>query len=270
MKAVDFEFVAQFVRDRAAIVLEPGKEYLVESRLSPLAKDQGYADLDALIAALRRQTYGELGDLIVEAMTTNETSFFRDVHPFAALREHVLPELLVKNASARSLKIWCAAASSGQEPYTIAMVLRDVVPKDPPWRIDFVATDICRKMLDRAKSGVFSQQEVNRGLPAAELVRSFRREGASWKVNEELQHLVRFELLNLIRPWSIGTGYDVVFMRNVLIYFDVATKKQILNRVRSAMSPGGYLFLGAAESTFAIDDGFQRKQLGKANVYTVG
>lgn len=267
MNPKDFEFIAGFVRDKAAIVLEAGKEYLVETRLTPLARKLGYASLEELIAKLRIQRFGELADAVVDAMTTNETSFFRDVHPFAALREHVLPAVMEKRDTTRKLRIWCGAASSGQEPYTIAMVIREMIPKAANWNIEFVCTDISPTMLERCQEGLYSQQEVNRGLPASYLVKHFQREGAKWRVKEDLRNMIRFQPLNLIRPFTGLGKYDIVFLRNVLIYFDVPTKQAILRKIRDHLDPEGFFFLGTAETTYSIDSSFKREEHGKAVFY---
>ena len=263
----DFDFVCQLVRRRSAIVLEPGKEYLVEARLSPLAKELGFGDPTELVAQLRRDT-GPLADRVTEAMTTNETSFFRDIVPFDLLRQEVLPELVVRRATQRRLRIWCGASSSGQEPYTIAMVV-DQVPELAGWDIEILATDLSPEMLDRARSGLYSQLEVNRGLPAQLLVKHFERSGTGYQLKEGLRRSVEFRMLNLAEPWPTLGPFDIVFMRNVLIYFDVETKREIFGRVRRVLAPDGYLFLGAAETTVNIDAGFERLPRERAGCYVL-
>jgi chemotaxis protein methyltransferase CheR len=200
-------------------------------------------------------------------MTTNETSFFRDAHPFTALSDHVLPDLVRARSSERLINIWCAACSSGQEPYSIAMLVHDIVGADPTWRVRMLATDISPAMLARTEAGVYSQFEVNRGLPAGLLVRHFRKQGLSWQIEEPLRRMVQTRLLNLDTNLPPMAPMDIVFLRNVLIYFDIATKRQILARVRRVMRPDGYLVLGGAETTLNLDDTFERVQIGRAPVY---
>ena len=263
----DFQFVSTMVRQRSAIVLSPGKEYLVESRLLPLAREAGVAGVAELVAVLRRQPTGPLTSQVVEAMTTNETSFFRDIHPFTALSTVVLPELMRRRTAGRTLSIWCAAASSGQEPYSIAMLLADAFAGAPGWSARLLATDISAQMLERTRQGVYSQLEVNRGLPAPQLVKHFRREGSGWQVDPRLRAMVDTRVMNLDAPWPVMPAMDVIFLRNVLIYFDVPTKRRILARCREVLRPDGYLFLGGAETTLNIDDTFERVQIGSAPAY---
>ena len=263
----DFEFISSVVRAESAIVLERGKEYLVESRLLPVAKESGHPTIADLIKQLRRSPMGPLRGQVIEAMTTNETSFFRDVHPFHALSDTVLPELIRARAAERSLNIWSAASSSGQEAYSIAMLVSDALVGQPGWRVRLLATDISQQMLDRTRSGLYSQLEVNRGLPAQRLVKHFTREGTHWQVNEDLRRMVECRLLNLDAAWPMMPSMDVIFLRNVLIYFDIPTKQRILTRVRSLLRPDGYLFLGGAETTLNLDAGFERVQIGNAPAY---
>ncbi len=265
--AGDFEYIRRLVRDGAAIVLEPGKEYLAESRLVPVARSEGFAGIAELVARLQADPRSLLRRKVIKAMTTNETTFFRDVHPFDALRQHVLPELIAARESTRCITIWCGASSSGQEPYSIAMVLRHHFPVLASWTVKLVATDIARSMLERTREGLYSQLEVNRGLPASMLVKWFVKEGTRWRVKPELRAMVEPVELNLAEPWPSLPPFDVVFMRNVLIYFDVATKQSILQRVRRQLRPDGWLFLGGAETTLNVDDQFERVPLGRATSY---
>lgn len=264
---VEFDYIAKLVRERSAIVLEAGKEYLVESRLLPVARTVGCASLPQLIARLRAQSFNGLHQKVVEAMTTNETSFFRDLHPFEALKKLVLPELIAKREKERKLHLWCAASSSGQEPYTIAMLLREHFPLLGSWTLRFVASDLSVEMIERSRNGRYSQLEVNRGMPAALLVKYFQRHGVEWQVKEEFRRMIEFRQMNLTDAWGGLPEMDLVFMRNVLIYFDVETKKSILGKVRRILRPDGYLFLGAAETTLNLDDGFERVQFEKAGCY---
>jgi chemotaxis protein methyltransferase CheR len=264
----DFDYIRTLVRDRSAIVLEPGKEYLVQARLLPLARKQGLDDIAALVDRLKR---GEpaLTTQVVEAMTTNETSFFRDVQPFEALRQDVVPDLIEKRASTRSLRIWSAAASTGQEAYTIAMTLREHFAQLASWNVSILGTDLSTEVLEKAREGRYAQIEVNRGLPAPLLVKYFERSGPSWRVKPDLKRGLEFRPLNLTRPWPALPRMDVVFLRNVLIYFDIDTKRDVLARVRASMAPDGYLFLGAAETTLQFDGLFERVPRARANCYRV-
>jgi chemotaxis protein methyltransferase CheR len=262
-----FSFVRELVRSESAIVLEPGKEYLVESRLVPLAKQSGHPDVDAYVAELSTRRNPAALRQVVEALTTNETSWFRDSDPFTALRESVLPTL-AQNRPQRQLRIWAAACSSGQEPYSILMTAQDT-PQVAGWKIDMIATDLSQEMLDRAKAGEYSQLEVNRGLPATTLVRHFQRAGLNWKISPDLSRQVQFRQLNLVRPFPPMGRFDVVFLRNVLIYFDLETKRDILRRVRQVLAPDGHLFLGAAEMTMGVDDAWERVPAGRSSVYRI-
>lgn len=267
LSKTDFEFVRDLMLKSAAIVLEAGKEYLVESRLAPLAHQEGFASLAELIDQLRKQPFNGLHWKIIEAMTTNETSFFRDVHPFEALKRAILPELLTKRAHERRLHIWCAASSSGQEPYSVAMLLREYFPTLASWTIRFVASDISTDMLARSREGRYSQLEVNRGLPATLLVKYFQRQGTEWQIKEELRQMIEFQQVNLAKTWPSLPPMDIILMRNVMIYFDVATRKAILNKIYRLLRPDGYLFLGGAETTMNLDDAFERVEFEKSGCY---
>jgi chemotaxis protein methyltransferase CheR len=251
-----FAFVADLVARRSAIRLEAGKEYLVESRLGPMARERSLG-IDEYVRRLRAGVGDDELGAVVEAMTTNETSWFRDVAPFAALRSHVLPLLREAGAGDR-LRIWSAACSTGQEPYSILMALGDGAPS-----VDIVATDLNEQVLARAREGVYSQLEVNRGLPAAMLVRHFERVGAHWRVRADLRSRVQFRRHNLMDPPPPGP-FDLVFLRNVLIYFDLPTKRAVLDRVARVLRPGGMLVLGAAETTLGVHDRFERIEAGAA------
>jgi len=263
----DFEYVQKLVHERAAIVLEPGKEYLAESRLLAVARREGLGSLAELVARLRGERWNPLHRKVVEAMTTNETSFFRDAHPFDALRRRILPEVLERRAAERVLRIWSAASSSGQEAYSIAMLLREEAAALRGWQVGILGTDLSAEMVARARAGRFSQLEVNRGLPATFLARYFRRRGMEWEIDEAVRGMVEFREMNLADAWPVLPEMDVVFMRNVLIYFDLDTKRAVLARVRRVLRPGGYLFLGGAETTINLDDGFERVVLDQAPAY---
>jgi chemotaxis protein methyltransferase CheR len=262
----EFTYISDMVRTRSAIVLEPGKEYLVEARLAPLVRELGLESIGALVTRLRQGT-GGLADRVTEAMTTNETSFFRDVAPFQALRTSVLPTLLESRKVQRSLRIWCAASSSGQEPYSIAMTIEDAFPQMRDWNLQIVATDLSPAMVERGRSGVYKALEVNRGLPAPMLIKYFTKVGVDYELKPEIRSMVDFSELNLIGAWPAFPTFDIVFLRNVLIYFDVETKRTIFGRVKRLLAPDGFLFLGAAETTMNIDDGFERLPIERAGCY---
>jgi chemotaxis protein methyltransferase CheR len=264
--AAAFEQVRKLVYTRAAIVLDPGKEYLVESRLAPIARAHGCRDVDELCARLDRHD-AALIDEVVEAMTTNETSFFRDHHPFEALRRSVIPELIEKRRNTRTLRVWCAACSTGQEPYSLAMLLDEHFPQLSTWNVIIRATDIARSVIDRARSGRYRQIEVNRGLSARALVRYFFRDGLEWEIRPEIKRRVQFEELNLIAAWPRTEPFDLVFLRNVLIYFDQPTKVSLLQRAREVVRDDGYLLLGGSETTPYDLRSFERVEIARAGVY---
>ena len=265
--AAEFDYLRRLVMERSAIVLEPGKEYLVEARLLPMARREGCPSVGALISLLRSSASGGLQSQAVEAMTTNETLFFRDVHPFETLRKLILPDLINRQARERRLTILCAACSSGQEPYSLAMLIREHFPQLASWSIRLMAGDLSTEVLARAKAGRYNQLEVNRGLPATYLVKYFRRLGLEWELAEDIRRMVEFFPMNLAATWPLVPPCGLIFMRNVLIYFDLETKKAILAKARRALKPDGHLVLGGAETTFNIDENFERLPAGTAGWY---
>jgi chemotaxis protein methyltransferase CheR len=266
LTTTSFDWVRQLVHRESAIVLAPGKEYLVEARLLPIARSMGLPDVGQLVDSVRTRPSPESTRKIVEALTTNETSWFRDGDPFTALTSTVLPSLLSARGPAERLQVWSAACSSGQEPYTIAMLLEDAMP-NASTRVAITATDLSREMVERTRAGRFSQLEVNRGLPAAMLVRHFTRAGTEWQVSPSLRRMVTASECNLAAPLPRMGPFDVVYLRNVLIYFDLPTKQAILRRVRALMRPDGWLFLGAAETTLGVDDSWERVVVGRSSAY---
>lgn len=253
----DFELVRTMVRDRGGISLGDGKEYLVEARLAPIAEREGVESVAELLSLVRR-TPLQYVDTVTKAMATNETSFFRDVHPFEAIRELV-------GALGRAPSIWCGAASTGQEPYSVAMLLATHFPQHSTARI--LATDLSDDVLTRAATGRYSQLEVNRGLPAPMLVRWFAREGADWQLADAVRSLVTFRQLNLVRPLPPLGPFDIVLLRNVLIYFEPDLKRAVLESIAGVLRPGGHLVLGASETTFGLTDAFERVNIGRAICY---
>ncbi|MBK9693012.1 MAG: protein-glutamate O-methyltransferase CheR [Gemmatimonadetes bacterium] len=266
----EFDFLRGLVRERSAIVLEPGKEYLVESRLVPLLRDRQLPSLATLAAALRADPRGELERAVVEAMTTNETSFFRDHHPFEALQHRLLPELIAARASERRLRFWSNACSSGQEAYSLAMLLAEHFPGLRAWDVSILATDLSRDMVRRTQQASYGQLEMNRGLPAPLLVKYFDRQGTRWQVKPDLRRWVQAREMNLMEGLPPLPRFDVIFLRNVLIYFDLDTKRAILRRARQALRPDGFLLLGSAETTVMVDDAWERVVVGGSVTYRAG
>jgi len=263
----DFDYVRALLRERSAIVLMEGKEYLVEARLSILARQLGVSSFGELIAQLRASPKEALARRVVDALTTNETTFFRDVHPFEALKAQVMPDLLARRSTERRLTVWCAASSSGQEPYSIAIVMRENFPVLAGWKVTLLATDLSEPMLAQACAGVYSQLEVGRGLPADLLHKYLEKSGVGWRIKEEIRRMVTFRKLNLAAPWPALPCMDIIFIRNVMIYFDSDTKKDIFRRIRQILKTDGYLFLGGAETPLYLDDSFERVRLDKAACY---
>jgi len=268
LTAENFAFIQALARDMAAIVLDPGKEYLVDTRLSPLAEQAGFPSLNAFLQQLRTDRANTLfHDQVIDALTTNETSFFRDFHPFEALRLQILPQLIEQRSFTRRLTIWSAASSTGQEPYSLALLLKEHFPKLADWNVSILATDISATVLNQARQGLYSQLEVNRGLPAPLLIKYFTQEGGKWRLKDDVKKLVEFRALNLSKPWPILPAFDLVFIRNVMIYFDVESKKTILKRIRSCLQPHGHLFLGTAETTINLDPSWTPVSTGKCVTY---
>lgn len=255
MTPADFDFVAQMLKRRSGLILTPEKAYLLESRMGPVARKHGLAGLDAIAAKLKAGSEPLARD-VTEAMTTNESFFFRDKTPFDHFEKLILPELLKSRATQRKIKIWCAAASTGQEPYSLGMILKEKAALVKDWRVEILGTDLSAEVLARAQAGVYSQFEVQRGLPIQMLVKYFSKEGEQWRVKEDIRSMVQYRAFNLLDPFTgLGT-FDIVFCRNVLIYFDEATKRGILERIAQLMPADGYLLLGAAETVIGVTSAF--------------
>ncbi len=254
----DFAYVQQLLREHAGFVLEPDKQYLVDTRLAPVVAQLGLTPISDLVSRLRHQPMSDLHRSTIEAMMNGETTFFRDVFFFDALREVVLPRLIAKRDTERRIQIWCAACSTGQDSYSLAMFMAESFPHLTDWNIRILATDLSKLHLDRAREGRFAQFEVNRGLPASLLVKYFDQEGTDWVISPELRRRVEFVELNLVRQWPVLPLMDVVLVRNVMIYWNLETKREVLTRVREILRPDGCLILGAAETTYYIDDNFDR------------
>jgi chemotaxis protein methyltransferase CheR len=267
MTALEFDVIRKLLLERSAIVLEAGKEYLVETRLAPIVRQLNLNSIGELIAQLRCQPANGLYRQIVEAMVTTESSFFRDRHPFDDLRKAVIPDLMTRRRDERRLEIWCAACSTGQEPYSIALLIREHFPECAGWRISLLASDLSRQVLQKAREGRYTQIEVNRGLPAALMVKYFDQHGTEWQLKPAIRSMVDFQEINLAQAWPVLPRMDLVLVRNVMIYFDVETKKAILGRLARVLRPDGYLLLGGAETTFNLSDSYQRVERFKSGFY---
>lgn len=267
MNPVDYAFLCEFLMKHSGLVLNESKHYLVDSRLTPLAQSSKFKDVSELVRELRTGRNSALATAVIEEMTTNETSFFRDRQPFEELQQTLLPTLLDARRTRHTLRIWSAASSTGQEAYSIAMSLLEAIPDIRHWRIEIVATDIAEKILVRAREGVYSQLEVQRGLPTHLLVKYFDKHPEGFQVKPDLRRMVSFQQLNLFDPFARLGMFDIVFCRNVLIYFDVAAKTDLLNRISRQLTPDGYLFLGAAETVLGLSTPFDRCRSCKGAVY---
>jgi chemotaxis protein methyltransferase CheR len=257
MNNEDFDTLSTLVRERSGLVLARDKTYLLESRLLPVARKWNKKSLADLAALLRGRPDAGLVRDIVEAMTTNESFFFRDIKPFDQFKTFVLPQILKARATQKAIRIWSAACSSGQEPYSLAMILNEQKTQLAGWRIEILATDLSTEILDKAQAGLYSQFEVQRGLPIQLLVKYFKQQGDRWQIDEGIRKTVQFRPFNLLDDMSPLGRFDVVFCRNVLIYFDQPTKASVLNKIGRVMAPDGYLYLGGAETVLGISDRLQ-------------
>jgi chemotaxis protein methyltransferase CheR len=253
----DFDYLRKLLKERSGLVLAADKQYLAESRLLPLARKAGVSNVGELMLKLHGSSAEPLVAEVIDAMTTNETFFFRDKIPFEHVRDTVLPALMAARGAQRHIRIWCAACSTGQEPYSLAMGFKEMGAALAGWRFDIVATDIAAAVIARAASGMYSQFEVQRGLPITLLLKYFQQVGEDWQVVPEIRAMVKFRQLNLLRDFSALGTFDVVFCRNVLIYFDHATKIDVLHRIARSMQPDGFLVLGAAETVVGLTERFK-------------
>jgi chemotaxis protein methyltransferase CheR len=253
----DYDYIRKLLRERSGLVLSPEKQYLVESRLLPVVRKAGLTSLGELVTALKAVPSSSLSTTVVEAMTTNDSFFFRDKLPFDNFRDAVMPALLNARAQERNIRIWCAAAATGQEPYSLAMALREMGSRLAGWNIEIFATDISQAALEKAKTGLYSQFEVQRGLPIQMLVKYFTQVGDQWQIFPEIRAMVSYRHFNLLQDFSAFGSFDVVFCRNVLIYFDQDTKIGVLNRLAKAMRADSYLLLGAAETVVGLTTTFR-------------
>jgi chemotaxis protein methyltransferase CheR len=252
----DYEYLRKLLKDRSGLDLSADKQYLIESRLLPLARKSGLAGISELVQKMKGGSAPIVAQ-VVEAMTTNETFFFRDKVPFDHFRDSIVPEILQARASRKSIRIWCAAGSTGQEPYSLAMCLKEMGAALTGWRIEILATDLSQEVIEKSRAGIYSQFEVQRGLPIQMLVKYFKQTGELWQINPDIRAMVQHRQLNLLHDFSQLGTFDVIFCRNVLIYFDQDTKINIFNRLAKTTEPDGFLVLGAAETVVGLTDVFK-------------
>jgi len=252
----DYEYLRKLLKDHSGLDLSADKQYLIESRLLPLARKAGLSGISDLVQNMKNGPASQVAQ-VVEAMTTNETFFFRDKVPFDHFRETIMPELLKARSGRKAIRIWCAAGSTGQEPYSLAMCLKEMAAALAGWRVEILAADLSQEVLEKSRSGIYSQFEVQRGLPIQLLVKYFKQSGEFWQINADIRAMVQHRQINLLHDFSQLGTFDVIFCRNVLIYFDQDTKINIFNRLAKAMEPDGFLVLGAAETVVGLTDAFQ-------------
>lgn len=268
LTAQDHAMLRTLLHQRAGIRLDEGKEYFVEMRLCALATDEGFGSPADVLEVLRtEENWGVLHRRVAECLAIAETSWFRDVHPFDELRRSVLPQFVQRRAPSRELRVWSAACASGQEPYSVAMLLREHFPQLLAWHVQLLASDFSTSVLRRAREALYSQIEVNRGLPAPMLVKYFRKDGLDWRLRDDVRGAVEFREINLTQPLPALPPQDVVLLRNVLMYFDAPTRRAVLRGVHRALAPDGLLFLGGGETTLTMDDSFEPVTLGRTVAY---
>lgn len=252
----DFDYLRAFLKERSGLALSAEKQYLADTRLAPIVRAKGLASIEALVRAVRADPRSDLATLVLETMTTNESLFFRDKVPFENFRDVIAPTLRASRAKERRVRIWCAACSAGQEPYSLAIAIKEYQLFPADWTIEIVATDLCTAIVERASRGLYTQFEVQRGLPIQLLVKYFSKVGESWQVNSVIRNMVTYSRFNLLEPYGRLGRFDVIFCRNVLIYFDLATKTGVLDRLARQIAPDGYLSLGAAETVIGLTQAF--------------
>jgi chemotaxis protein methyltransferase CheR len=263
----NYAFLQAFIQNESGIVLDEDKRYLIESRLLPILREKNIVSLDVLCTKLAENSGSPLAKQVIEAMTTNETLFFRDPAMFDALRQHVLPRLQDAIDGRRKLRIWSAASSTGQEAYSIAMMLLEMGKSAD--QVEIIGTDLSEQVLERARLGRFVQFEVNRGLPPHYLMKYFVREGLDWRVKDHVRDMVQFHRLDLRRIPRVTEDYDLILCRNVLIYFNTGTKKQVLSAIKDVLALGGVLVLGCAETVINLEQGFRREVMGQSTFYSI-
>ena len=257
MKNDDFLFFQKLLKDESGLVVTPEKTYLLESRLVPVAQKAGLVGLEEIAVKLRMGGGGDLKRQVIEAMTTNETSFFRDTGPYDKFQKVLLPYFLNARAAKKHIRIWSAACSSGQEPYSLAMILKEMETKLSGWKFDIIATDLSEDIINQAKTGGYTQFEVQRGLPIQMLVKYFEQKGDRWYLKDQIKNMITFRKINLLDDFSILGTFDIVFCRNVLIYFDVPAKAKVMLGIRKLLAQDGTLLLGGAETVIGVTDEFK-------------
>ena len=257
MTPENFDFIANLIHQESGIILTQEKTYLIESRLTPIGRNHSSQNIDEFIDILRKKANKDIIKEIVNSMTTNESLFFRDQKPFNNFQNIVLPNIIKARHNKKTIRIWSAAASSGQEPYSLSILLKEISAQIKQWKIEIVGTDICTNVLERAKLGIYSQFEVQRGLPIGLLMKYFSQSSEGWHISDEIKSMVTFNYFNLMNDMKELGNFDIIFCRNVLIYFNQDTKRQVLNQLASIMAPDGYLFLGGAESLLGITEKFK-------------
>jgi chemotaxis protein methyltransferase CheR len=257
VNTLEYDYLRKLLKDRSGLVLSSDKQYLLESRLLPIVRRLDLGSLGGLVAKLRAPGAEPLIVQVVEAMTTNESFFYRDKVPFDNFSEAIMPALIAARANQRRVRIWCAAASTGQEPYSLAMCLKEMAQKLAGWRVEMIGTDLSLEVLEKATAGVYSQFEVQRGLPVQLLIKHFTQNGDTWQISPEIRAMVQYRAFNLLHDFAPLGQFDVVFCRNVLIYFDQQTKVDILHRIAKLMPPDGFLVLGAAETVVGLTEAFK-------------
>lgn len=263
----DFDYLRKLVQQHSAVVLDTGKEYLVELYLKPLTELMGFNSISSLVNNLRDQPFNNIHVQVIESLINYETSFFRDHHPFEALKNSVLPELIKLRTVERSINIWSAACSSGQEPYSIAILIKEHFPILSSWKVRLIASDFSSKILERAIQGRYNQFQINRGLSKPLQTQYFKEHNNQWQINENIRQMIEFRQINLVQSLSSLPQMDVVFLRNILIYFNTEMKKNILGKIQKLLKPNGYLFLGGSETTIKLDSSFQQVQSEKSIYY---
>lgn len=253
----EFEFLRRFLKDRSGLVLTPDKQYLIESRLMPVARRHNLKGLSEIVLLLGKAGNDALAVEVTEAMTTNESFFFRDKVPFDHFQQVMLPALTPARQSQKRLRIWCAAASTGQEPYSLAMILNELAARYAGWRIEITGTDLSREVLEKAKAGVYTQFEVQRGLPVQLMLKYFEQNGDTWRLSQNIRSMVKYQTFNLLDSFSSMGQFDIIFCRNVLIYFDNDAKIDIMNRMAKQLAPDGFFVLGAAETVVGLSNAFK-------------
>jgi len=250
----DLKDLGKFLNEASGLMMDDSKAYLVESRLAPLLRRTGLANISELLKSIKSGSHPDLKQNVIDSMMTNETFFFRDRTPFDNFRNVILPQLIETRRNQKHIRIWCAAASTGQEPYSLAMILDEEMKKLTGWKVEILATDLSSSALARAREGLYTQFEVQRGLPISYLLRYFLHEGESWRINEYIRSKVEFEEFNLLANFNSFGQFDVIFCRNVLIYFDLEMKKDVLRRLAGILAKDGFLITGSAETVLGLSD----------------